>query len=592
MKNARLSRLLEQRRKTRLPYLLTLLGKPLEWIFRFLERPSTRAEESIDQGAVWLGPRCYWIAAEIHHWTGKGIAASAAGADRLAGLLTPRIRLAILLAVMAFVGVNLGCMGRDWLLGKADFQEGVLILLGTTDWFRVFDVWAAMMLWAGLACALAIPLLLISHRLVLFCLRVVGSAYTALWVYFLFILTGVPSDLFSMSKRLFNQAERNMMWVEGTLPWLALLMVMLLLLYSTATRQVIAALTPPRDGKEPLGDRIRANLVSHGKDPNFRKALWWAGYLHVFIFIWPLLMRGCMETPYAIPKGSGNPVVAMVQKVQPKKKPEKKLLLSPNSPFIFERLKMDASKVLTEVVEVTQDTYQASDQKGGKLGRGGGTRGGWPNGMDGAIRFIRIKYNGGDWDQDMGQGADYNVLVELQKATGFRIAQNTEFKEVSQLRLFPKKRAPPFVFITGKGSINMSPRDIKTLRWYCLEEGGMIFADNGGGNFDAAINNLIQRVFPDRQWTDIANDDIIFRQPYSFPYGAPPLWHHAGSRAKGISHEGRWVAFYHPGDLNDAWKTGHSGVSDMVAQQAYRMAFNVISYSFNQYLSFHFGEDQ
>lgn len=592
MKNTRLSRLLEQRKKTQSSYFLALLGKPLEWVFHFLDRPSTRAEKSIDQSAEWLSPRFYWTVAEIHRWTGKGVAAGAAGVGWLAGLLTPRIRMAILLAIMAFVGVNLGSDGREWLLGKADFQEGVLILLGTTDWFRVFDVWAAMMLWAGLACALAIPLVLIPHRLALLYLRVAGSAFTALWVYFLFILTGVPNDLFSMSKRLFNQAERNMMWLEATLPWLALLMVPLLLLYLTATRQVIAAFIPPRDGRAPLGDRIRANLVSHGKDPDFRKALWWAGYLHVFIFIWPLLMRGCIQAPYAIPKGSGNPVVAMVQKVQPKKKPEKKLVLNPDSPFIFERIKIDASKVLDEVVEVTQDTYQASNQKGGKLGSGGGTRGGWPNGMDGAIRFIRIKYDGGDWDQDMGQGADYNVLVELQKATGFKIAPNTEFKEISQLRLFPKKRGPPFVFITGKGSINVPPRDIKTLRWYCLEEGGMIFADNGGGNFDAAINNLIQRVFPDKQWTDIANDDILFRQPYSFPNGAPPLWHHGGSRAKGIRHEGRWVVFYHPGDLNDAWKTGHSGVSEMVAQQAYRIGFNVMAYSFNQYLSFHFGGDQ
>ena len=170
MRNTRLSRLLAQRRKTRLPYLLALLGKPLEWIFRFLERPSTRAENALEQGAVWLDPRCHWIAAEVHQWTGRGLAASAAAVDRLAGLLSPRIRLAILLAIMAFTGVNLGILGRDWLLGKADFQEGVLILLGTTDWFRVFDVWASMMLWTGLACALAIPLVLMPHRLVLLCL--------------------------------------------------------------------------------------------------------------------------------------------------------------------------------------------------------------------------------------------------------------------------------------------------------------------------------------------------------------------------------------------------------------------------------------
>ena len=528
----------------------------------------------------------------MHRWTGKGIAASAAGVDWLVSRLTPRIRLALLLAIMTFLGVKLGLSGRDWLLEKAAFQEGVLVLLSTTDWFTIFDAWAMLMLGAGLACALAVPLVLLPHRLVLWYVRVVGSAYTALWVYLFFILTGVPGDLFAMSKRLFNQAERNMMWLQGALPWLALLLVPLLLLYATSRRHVIAAFMPPRDDKEPLGDRIRASLVTHGKDPDFRKATWWSAYLHVFLLLWPLLMRGCMEEPYAIPKGSGNPVVAMVQRVKPEKKPKKKLVLSPNSPFIFERLHIDDSKVLEEIVEVTQDTYQASNQKPGKMGRGGGRRGGWPNGMDGAIRFIRLKYAGGDWDQDMGQGADYNVLVQLQKATGFKIAQNTEYKEIVQLRRFPQGKGPPFFFLTGKGGISVTPGDVKTLRWYCLEEGGMIFADNGGGTFDNAFNGLIRRVFPDKEWIDIANDDIIFRQPYSFPDGAPPLWHHSGTRAKGIRHEGRWVVFYHQGDMNDAWKTGHSGVSEMVAQQAYRMGFNVIAYSFNQYLSFHYGGDQ
>lgn len=590
--NARLSRLREQRRSRRSPYLLTLLGKPLEWIFRFLDVSPTRAEKSIDRGLIWLDPRCHWAVSEMHRWTGRGIAASASGVDWLVSHLTPRIRLALLLAVMTLIGGNLGLEGRDWLLEKAGFQEGVLVLLETTEWLSVFDAWAVLMLGVGLACALAIPLVLLSHRSVLWYLRMVGSAYTALWAYLFFILTGVPGDLFAMSQRLFNLAERNLMWVEATVPWLVLLLVPLLLLYATATRRVITAFAPPRDDKEPLGDRIRANLTSHGKDPDFRKATWWAAYLHVFLLLWPFLMRGCMESPYAIPKGSGNPVVAMVLKVKPKKELKKKLLLSPNSPFIFERLKIDDSKVLEEIVEVTQDTYQASNQKPGKMGRGGGTRGGWPNGMDGAIRFIRLKYSGGDWDQDMGQGADYNVLIELKKATGFEIAQNTEYKEISQLRRFPKGRAPPFVFLTGKSGISVTPRDVTTLRWYCLEEGGMIFADNGGGTFDTSMNSLIKRVFPDKEWIDIANDDIIYLQPYSFPNGAPPLWHHSGTRAKGIRHEGRWLVFYHQGDLNDAWKTGHSGVSKMVAQQAYRMGFNVMAYSFNQYLSIHYGGDQ
>ena len=59
-----------------------------------------------------------------------------------------------------------------------------------------------------------------------------------------------------------------------------------------------------------------------------------------------------------------------------------------------------------------------------------------------------------------------------------------------------------------------------------------------------------------------ANDDIIYRQPFVFPNGAPRLWHHSGNRALGLKHNGRWVVFYHQGDIYDAWKTGHSGASE------------------------------
>jgi hypothetical protein len=206
------------------------------------------------------------------------------------------------------------------------------------------------------------------------------------------------------------------------------------------------------------------------------------------------------------------------------------------------------------------------------------------------VRFIRLEYGGGDWDQDMGAGADHNVLIELYKATGFKIADDTESIPIRQLRRFPEDRAPPFVFITGRGRINVSAADVKTLRWYCLEEGGMIFADNGGGSFNHHFRRLMQRVFPNKPWVDIANDDGIFQQPYIFPNGAPPMWSHSGRRAMGIKHQGRWVVFYHQGDLNDAWVDGHNGVNKNVAQQAYKIAFNVMVYAFNQYTSIHFGD--
>ena len=55
--------------------------------------------------------------------------------------------------------------------------------------------------------------------------------------------------------------------------------------------------------------------------------------------------------------------------------------------------------------------------------------------------------------------------------------------------------------------------------------------------------------------------------------------------------DGRWLVYYHPGDVNDAWKDGHSGASAEVADQAYKLGVNVMFYAFNQYYRRHYGDD-
>jgi hypothetical protein len=298
---------------------------------------------------------------------------------------------------------------------------------------------------------------------------------------------------------------------------------------------------------------------------------------------------GCDEQPYGVPEGSGTPAVEMVKVKKLKKKPEKKYVLNMNTAVSFYVPRIEDSEVLEEIDKETENTYEA--QKLGKLGQGGGKEGGWPNGMKNArVRFIRLQYDGGDWDQDMGYGSDYNILLKFRELTGFQIASETESLSISQLKRFPKNRAPPFVYMTGglKGSISLSNAEMKVLREYCLEMGGLIFADNGGGRFDQNFRPLMKRIFPDLPLVEISKDDVIFQQPFLFPNGAPALWHHSGNNAMGVKYKGRWVVFYHQGDVNDAWKTGHSGASEAVAAQAYKIGVNVINYAFNQYMSLNF----
>lgn len=398
------------------------------------------------------------------------------------------------------------------------------------------------------------------------------------------------SLLFAADYRLYSAETRNEAWY-GLLFWsvLFVLPVFLAGLFALGSRAVRAAY---RVAGAPWGgwwsDRALETLKTGGKDPRWRSS--WYYTIAVFlacIFLPYLAFIWGWEEPYGLPKGGGQQVFETVKVKKIKKKKPKKLTVNPWSPYILERMNIDDVVTLKELEEETRDTYAAQNaaQKGGK----GEGKGGWPNGMnDSAIRFIRLKYRGGDWDQDMGKGADYNLLLKFREWTGMNIAKDTEFREISRLKLFPKKRSPPFVFMTGMGGISISDAEAKILRDYCLVEGGMLFIDNGGGHFDSSVRAFLRKVFPGKSLVDVPNDDLIHQRPYLFPDGAPAFWHHAGYRASGIREDGRWIVYYHPGDINDAWRDDHSGASPEVADQAYKLGVNVMFYAFNQYYKRHY----
>ena len=68
---------------------------------------------------------------------------------------------------------------------------------------------------------------------------------------------------------------------------------------------------------------------------------------HIVVLVvipWILSLGGCVEA-YRVPKGSGNPVVAMVKMVKPKKKKKKTLSLRPNSAIVFDIPDLDDTEV-------------------------------------------------------------------------------------------------------------------------------------------------------------------------------------------------------------------------------------------------------
>jgi hypothetical protein len=301
---------------------------------------------------------------------------------------------------------------------------------------------------------------------------------------------------------------------------------------------------------------------------------------------------GCSER-YSVPHGSGEEAVAaVVQVAKPVKKKKRRYMLNLNSAIILSRPDIDKDSDVEENVEKASeityvaDANSAQARAGGKMGKGGGKTGGWPDGVgDDPVRFFRIKHGGPGWDDGMDEvsRADMNFLEEFKKVTGFKIARSPEARTIAQLKNFDKGFAPPFLYLTGAGSIPVSSGDVKILRDYLLD-GGMLFADAGSPQFHDSFRALMAAVFPDRQLVTIADDDPIFQAPFVFPNGAPPLWHHGGNRALGVKHLNRWAVFYHPGDINDAWKTGASGMSRDLANASYRLGVNIIYYSFTNYL--------
>ncbi|MFP4105119.1 MAG: DUF4159 domain-containing protein [Phycisphaerae bacterium] len=377
--------------------------------------------------------------------------------------------------------------------------------------------------------------------------------------------------------------------------WLAVPIVIAMafsagLILFTFKRDVVALFTGEKVRKILVGDRFYENVRTHGADPQYRKSLLISIALHIlpFVLMFLLGLLGWVKN-YEPPFGSGSPRV-MVTKIykQKEKKKKKKFILNENSSIIWRVATLKDSEIIKEIDQETLETYAATDPnaKAGRLGAGGGKQGGWPDGTKrGKIRFIRLKYRGRGWDDGMDTltNADRNFLREFHKLTGLKVADKGEYHDVRLLKKYDPGYAPPFVYITGTGNIHMGSTERKILRSYLLD-GGMLWADAGSPQFHRAFASLMRRVFPEEPLRVIADDDAIFQQPYAFANGAPPLWHHGGRHAMGVKKNGRWVVFYHPGDMNDAWKKGRSGMSRSLAQQSVYLGVNIVWYSVTNYL--------
>ena len=74
----------------------------------------------------------------------------------------------------------------------------------------------------------------------------------------------------------------------------------------------------------------------------------------------------------------------------------------------------------------------------------------------------------------------------------------------------------------------------------------------------------------------------IHRIPFPIPF-LPYVAPHGGTDALAWVVNGRIVAYYHPGDIGDAWADDHAGVPAQIWEACYQLGTNVIFYGHTEY---------
>jgi Domain of unknown function (DUF4159) len=194
------------------------------------------------------------------------------------------------------------------------------------------------------------------------------------------------------------------------------------------------------------------------------------------------------------------------------------------------------------------------------------------------VRIARLKFGGGaDWYN--GPSEVPNWLTEFERRTG--IPTYKEEKVVSLLD--DNLRAYPFLFMTGHGTVKLTPDERDALRAY-LEDGGFLFANDDYG-LDPSFRAMARDVFPDHPLEELPNTHPIFHSFYDLP-GLPKIHEHDGKppQAFGVTLNGRLVIFYdYESDIADGLDDPdvHKDPPEK-REVAMKMAVNILMYAITQ----------
>lgn len=194
------------------------------------------------------------------------------------------------------------------------------------------------------------------------------------------------------------------------------------------------------------------------------------------------------------------------------------------------------------------------------------------------VRAVRIKYGGGgDWYSDPSSLP--NWLTEFELRTGIRTHKEEKVVSLTDENL----RAYPFLYMTGHGTIKLSPAEIDALRAH-LESGGFLYADDNYG-MDTSFRTMVSELFPGEVLEELANNHPIYHSFYDLP-GLPKIHEHDGKTPQGygVTIDGRLVLFYsYESDIGDGLEDpGVHNDPPAKRELAIKMAVNILMYAITQ----------
>jgi hypothetical protein len=194
------------------------------------------------------------------------------------------------------------------------------------------------------------------------------------------------------------------------------------------------------------------------------------------------------------------------------------------------------------------------------------------------VRIARVKYGGGgDWYSD--PSSIPNWLLGFEQRTGVRTQHDEKVVSLTDENL----RAFPFLYMTGHGTIRLSPEELSALRNH-LESGGFLYADDNYG-MDKSFRALVHQLFPEEPFVELPNSHPIYHSFYDLP-GLPKIHKHDGlpPQGFGVTIDGRLVLFYsYQSDIGDGLEdpTVHNDPPQK-RELAMKMAVNVLMYAIMQ----------